>query len=255
MSQFSINFVTDEGDLCLTRPARERFHIGAIKHAPGWITGRVHEQDAGIRPVIASPGHRLRKGLWGQTMMIMWLGLHSDHSSTSQACHRSIADPRRNRQQDIPLEDVQERIEQWFAAWTDRYVIGGKGQPTFAGEVHSDDLTQCRYPQHRCIARVCCGLGQCRFQQGMQWKRGFAKAQMDRLTACCTPLRYCLIHGKRCRGWKCVCCRCQVERYVSGCFVCRYVLRVGGIHGCFLYFLSFSFWLHHLSMLITKSAT
>src|SRR6266566_7755698 len=255
MSQFGINFVTDESDLCLTRPPRERFHIGAIKHASGWITWSVHEQDAWIRPISASLGHRLRKGLWGQTMMIIWLGLHSDHSSTGQACHRSIADPRWNRQQDIPFEDVQERIEQWFAAWTDRYVISGTGQPTIAGEVRGNGLTKCRYPQHRCIARVCCGLGQCRFQQGMQWKRGFAKAQVDRLTACCTPLRYRLIHGKRCREWKRVCYRCQAERYVSGCFTCGCVLRVGGIHGCFLYFLSFSFWLPHLSMLITKSAT
>src|SRR5438105_14933997 len=94
MSEFSINFVTDEGDLCLTRPAGEGFHIGAIKHAPGWITGRVHEQDAGIRPVFASPGHRMRKGLWGQTMMIMWLGLHSDLSSTGQTYHRRRAYPR-----------------------------------------------------------------------------------------------------------------------------------------------------------------
>src|SRR5438874_8932499 len=103
MSQFSINFVTDEGYLCLTRPARERFHIGAIKHASGWITGRVHEQDAWIRPVFASPGQRLRKGLRGQTMMIMWPGLYSDHSPTAQSRHRSIADPRGNRQQDIPF--------------------------------------------------------------------------------------------------------------------------------------------------------
>src|ERR1700687_5533892 len=103
MSQLSINLVTDEGDLCLTRPARERFHIGAIKHAPSWITGRVHEQDAWIRPIFASLGHRVHKGLWGQTMMIMWLGLHSDHSPTGQACHRSIADPRRNRQKALPF--------------------------------------------------------------------------------------------------------------------------------------------------------
>src|SRR5436190_1760854 len=88
VSQFSINFVTDEGNLCLTRPARERFHIGAIKHASCWITGSVHEQDAWIRPVFASPGHRLRKGLWGQTMMIMWLGLPSDQSPAGQECHR-----------------------------------------------------------------------------------------------------------------------------------------------------------------------
>src|SRR2546430_4559726 len=111
MSQFSMNFVTDEGDLCLTRPARERFHIGAIKHAPGWITGRVHEQDAGIRPVFASPGHRLRKGLGGQTMMIMWLGLHSDHSPAGQAWHPRIAHPRSNRPEHLPSEDLQERIE------------------------------------------------------------------------------------------------------------------------------------------------
>src|SRR5450759_4693884 len=125
MSQFGINFIADEGDSCLTSPARECFHIGAIKHASRWITGSVHEQDAWVGSVAACLDHRLRKGLWSQAMMIVWLGLHVDYAPTDQVCHRSIADPRGSWQQDVAFENVQERIEQRFAPWTDNDLIRG----------------------------------------------------------------------------------------------------------------------------------
>src|SRR6266568_8849317 len=119
MGQFGINFVTDEGDSCLARPACQRFCMSAIKHASRWITWSIHEQDARVGSVPAGLDHRQRKGLWSQAMMIVRPGLHVDDSPTGQMCHRSIADPRGNRQQNVPLENVQERIEQWFTSWTD----------------------------------------------------------------------------------------------------------------------------------------
>src|SRR5437868_3217241 len=93
MSQFGINFVTDKGYPSLTRPECKRFYISPIKHAAGWITRGVHEQDAWIGTFSASIVHRLRKDLWGQTMMIMRVSLHANHPPSCQACHWGIADP------------------------------------------------------------------------------------------------------------------------------------------------------------------
>src|SRR5438128_12229192 len=104
MGQLGINFVTDERYSCLACPECECFHISASKHASRGIAWGVHEQDTRISSVSTSLGHSPRKGLWRQTMMIVWLRLYTDHAPTGQLCHRSIADPRRNRQEHVPFE-------------------------------------------------------------------------------------------------------------------------------------------------------
>src|SRR6266568_1040073 len=234
MGQLSINFVTDERYPCLACPECKRFHISPIKHTPRGIAWGVHKQDARIGSISTSLDHGLRKGLWSQTMMIVWLRLYTDHAPTGQLCHRSIADPRRNRQEHVPFEDVQECIEQRFASWANHDLLSGTRHPSCACEISRDGPTKCRYPQNRGIASVCCSFSQCRFQQGMQRKCRFTKAQMNRLKARSTPLRHRFIHSKRCRGGKCLCCRCQAQRCRCRCSIDMWVSRVHGMHRCFL---------------------
>src|SRR6266446_148708 len=93
MSQFGINFVTDKRYPSLMCPERKRFHISSIKHAAGWITRSVHEQDARIGTLSVSLVHRLPKDPRRQTMTIFRVSLHADHAPSCQACHWSVADP------------------------------------------------------------------------------------------------------------------------------------------------------------------
>ncbi len=132
--------------------------------------------------------------------MIGWIGRDRNDLATGQPGLWPITHPRWLWHQHIPIQHLEQRVDQRLAARSNHHLLRATTDAPRALDVTRDSLAQFQHARHRCVARALQRPRQRLAQSRMQGKHRLTKAQVQRLFPFRAPPGHRLIQRQRRRG-------------------------------------------------------